>query len=667
MRILKHLTTAYVLLFSSFHIHAQTPELDSLQNSLSLTTVDNLEKVDLLLQISLKSNRYDLNKTFKYAQDAFGIADSIGYINGQAQALRMMAEYYMRKPGSDTDTALVILNESLARQRETTDVIGLGSIYRSMGTCYFFLNKIPEAIDYSHQSLELFETSDAKEEVANVATNIGSMHLIQRNFEQALNYYLRALAIFQELNQPFKIGVCTYNISDVYLTLNNIEKAEEYLAISMPILEKLNLVTMLPSGLNSYGRISLKKGEFQSALAYFNKALEQNEAMGIESSKCDNLIGIAETYFKMGRYNQALKYGKIASDLTQAVNIVERRRAILELMPQIYAKLGKYDKAYETHVDFKTLSDSLFNELNIEKITGLEYQYEFEKEKEMLLLKQKEKEAIQQAKIDRELLLRNGFIAGFVLLFLFGVILGKSLIEKRKTNQELEVMNKSKDDIFAVISHDLRSPVGNIKAFIDLIVSSPDQMDQKETMMVLDKLGAQSTSVYNILENLLIWAKSQRQGSVLNLEDQPLQNVITENVNLLQEKLKQKNIEIENKVDQNLKMPFDHTLISTVVRNVLANAIKFSKDKGKIFINAISIENGIEISISDNGIGMDSQTLQGLFDQSSYRSSTGTHEERGSGLGLKLCRDFVEMHGGSIWMESKEEEGSTCFFTLQYV
>ncbi|SMD32495.1 Tetratricopeptide repeat-containing protein [Reichenbachiella faecimaris] len=664
MRILKNLIITYVLLSSFFHICAQTPELDSLQNSLSQRTVDNIEKVDLLLQISLKSNRYDLNKTYEYSQAAFDIADSIGYINGQAQALRMIAEYYMRRPGNDKDTALVILNDALDIQHGADDGVGIGRIYRSMGTCYFFLNKFPEALDYSYRSLELLEKSGLNEEVANVSTNIGSMHLMQRNFDQALDYYLRALGVFEELAQPYKIGVCTFNIADVYLTLGNSEKAEEYLAIAMPILKELNLVTMLPSGLNSYGRISLMQGEYTQALEYFKKALEQNESMEILPSKCDNLIGLTETHLTMGQYSRAKKYGEEALELAKSVNIVERRRQILELMSQVYAGLGKFKEAYEIHTTFKSLSDSLFNELNIKKITGLEYQYEFEKEKEMLILKQKEKDVLQQSKIERELILRNSFIAGFILLLLFGVVLFKNLVEKRKANKKLEAINKSKDDIFAVISHDLRSPVGNIKAFIDLIISSPNQYDQKETMMVLAKLGAQSTTVYNILENLLVWAKSQRKGTALNLEEQPVQNVIFENVNLLQEKLKEKQIQIENEVDESLTMSFDHTLISTVVRNVLANAIKFSKDGGKILIHAVSIDQGVKVSISDHGVGMDAQTLEGLFDQSSYNSSSGTHEERGSGLGLKLCKDFVEMHGGSIWMESKEGQGSTCHFTL---
>ncbi|MEP2023538.1 MAG: tetratricopeptide repeat-containing sensor histidine kinase [Reichenbachiella sp.] len=664
MRLLKHLSIAFLIIIPFFNSHSQTPELDSLEQKLSTSNIQNIEKVDLLLEISLKSNRYDLEKTYVYSKNALEIADSLDYTNGQAESLRMIAEYYMRRSESDKDTALVLLNDALVRYQSVDNQRGIGKVYRSLGTCYFFMNKYPQSLEYSHLSLEILESLELQEEIANILTNIGSMHLIQHNYNQALKYYLRALPIFEELKDKFKLAVCTYNIADAYLTIENDEKALDYLSQSMELLRELNLITMIPSGLTSMGKIYTMQSDYKKALNFYMDSMEQCEAQGLLSTQCDNLIGLAEVYFRMGQLSQASKYGEEAVALAGKVNIAERRRLIYELMSKIYEGQGQYEKAYQYHVGFKTISDSLFNEKSVTKIAGLEYQYEFDKEKQALLLAQKEKDSIQQAAIHRGVIIRNVWIAGFVLVLIFGLVLYRNLKEKRAANRELKAINKSKDDIFAIISHDLKAPVGNIKSFLELIVSNPSQFDQKEIIKVLEKLGSQSALVFNILENLLIWAKSQRQGIVLDLENHPIHAVIVDNILLLQETAKAKQIEIENEVKEDLNIKFDQTLISTVIRNLLTNAIKFSRENGKILISAKTIENGVQISVLDQGVGMESDQLEHLFDNQSYNSSIGTHEEQGSGLGLKLCKDFIEMHDGTIWMESEKGEGSTCHFTL---
>lgn len=232
------------------------------------------------------------------------------------------------------------------------------------------------------------------------------------------------------------------------------------------------------------------------------------------------------------------------------------------------------------------------------------------------------------------------------------------LAEKYK---EVKKLNQMKDKIFSVISHDLRGPIGIIKSFADLIISN-EFKDEKEEFIEI--IGKQSSSVFNTLDNLLSWALSQQNRILFNPQKQPIDKSIKDNMQLLDEIAAKKKIKIANQVDRNHNAKFDLNLISTVVRNLLTNAIKFTPVNGKITINAKEEELYHIISITDTGIGISSERINTIFDKASYETTSGTELEKGSGLGIKLCQEFIEMHKGKMWVESELGKGSEFCFSI---
>lgn len=644
--------------------NAQTSELDSLALALKGHSFEDTFKVNLLNEIALKSNRYDLNKTFEYGLAAKKIADSIGYAKGKAESLRLIGEYYMRKSAPSADTALMSLQEALRIYEEINDRKGIGLTYRSMGTCYFFLNNFYKSLQSSHESLKILEELGLKEEIANILTNIGSLHSIQYNAEEALDYFTRALSIFEELGIKFKLAVCLFNIADLQIKIGNYNDAQDNLQKSMLILEELNLATMIPGGLNNMGNIKKMQGNYQQALEFYSQSLNQSERLGLNGITCDNLIGLAEVHYELKNYDLARAYGMRGLSLASEMTILERQKQIHAILPKIYEAQGDFQKAYHYHKQFKTLSDSLLNEENIKKLTGIEYQYEFDKEKQAILLEQQKKDVLQAEELRRQKVVRNAFIYGFVLVVLLIAAVTYSLVQKQRANKQLTALNKSKDDIFSIMAHDLRAPVGNIKAFIELILSNEKNYDHEETMKVMARLGTQSASVFNILENLFAWANSQRHNIILKKERQPINAAIESNIHLLKDSTKAKHIEITNNADPNISVVYDLTLISTVVRNLMANAVKFTNEHGKITIDVEQEDSFVKTSISDNGVGVDPKMASSLFDPNYFETTLGTNSERGSGLGLKLCYEFISKHNGKIWVESEIGKGSTFIFTL---
>lgn len=229
---------------------------------------------------------------------------------------------------------------------------------------------------------------------------------------------------------------------------------------------------------------------------------------------------------------------------------------------------------------------------------------------------------------------------------------------------EVKKLNETKDKILSVISHDLRSPVGTLKSFTDLLVGNIDNYSTTELEEYVSLLSKQSSSVYSILENLLLWANTQRKNISYQPKKQPIVNAVTENILLLEGHAGQKEITLQNDIPEQLTATFDNNLISTVVRNLINNAIKYTPNGGKVSVRA---KQGIQfhtIMVTDTGIGMPTERAHKIFDKASYETTYGTAKEKGSGLGLKLCLEFIETHNGKIWVESQENKGSTFYFTL---
>ena len=203
-----------------------------------------------------------------------------------------------------------------------------------------------------------------------------------------------------------------------------------------------------------------------------------------------------------------------------------------------------------------------------------------------------------------------------------------------------------------------------MKFYIENVLAREDRYEQKQLVNFVASIGKQSTSVLNVLENLLAWANCQRNNISYQPKKQDILLAVQTNLDLLSKTAKKKNITIRNEIQSTILLNYDLNLISTVVRNLIANAIKFTKKDGEIVIRALKIEENIEISVTDTGVGIDSERIEKIFDNTTYETTYGTDREKGSGLGLKLCQDFVVKHNGKIWVESELNKGSSFIFTL---
>ncbi|PLX25051.1 MAG: hypothetical protein C0599_01315 [Salinivirgaceae bacterium] len=235
--------------------------------------------------------------------------------------------------------------------------------------------------------------------------------------------------------------------------------------------------------------------------------------------------------------------------------------------------------------------------------------------------------------------------------------------ELEKQKKELVTLNNTKDKFFSIIGHDLKNPFSTVIGLSELLLDDFESFEKERLKVFIEQINKFSSNAYALLENLLQWARSQTGKLKLTKNLYNLRDVIEDNIELLSGNAKQKNITL-NYPNESAFWNFDVNMISTVIRNLISNAIKFTHENGQIDIKYEERANKLYVSIADTGMGIAKKDLPKLFKLDINPTTIGTSDEKGTGLGLILCSEFIERHGGEIWAESEPGEGSIFKFYL---
>jgi len=233
-----------------------------------------------------------------------------------------------------------------------------------------------------------------------------------------------------------------------------------------------------------------------------------------------------------------------------------------------------------------------------------------------------------------------------------------------EVNAHLKELNSTKDKFFSIIAHDLKNPFNTILGFSELLNMKYNRLSEEKKLRYLEVIFSSSKNIYNLLENLLQWARTQTDKIAFEPIVFSLKQLVEQNLNLLKENITTKKINIEHKIEDSCDVYADRNMINTVIRNLLTNAIKFTHSGGDIAINSLRKDGHIEISIKDSGIGMSAEEIKNIFRVDANFSRSGTDGETGTGLGLILCKEFIVKNGGTIWVESTPGQGSIFSFTI---
>jgi PAS domain S-box-containing protein len=237
--------------------------------------------------------------------------------------------------------------------------------------------------------------------------------------------------------------------------------------------------------------------------------------------------------------------------------------------------------------------------------------------------------------------------------------------EIKKTSKALEKLNLEKDKLFSIIAHDLRSPFHGLLGITKMMANESDTFSSTEIAKYSKEMHIAVENLYKLLENLLEWGQLQNGTIGFNPKELLLSQVFSQSIDTIMQRALQKGIDVLNEINENQIIFADERMINSVFGNLLNNAIKFTKRGGKVVGKAREREDGmVEITVTDSGVGISSNNLRKLFKLDEKVSTKGTENEPSTGLGLLLCKEFVEKNGGKIWVESEEGKGSTFSFSL---
>lgn len=234
-----------------------------------------------------------------------------------------------------------------------------------------------------------------------------------------------------------------------------------------------------------------------------------------------------------------------------------------------------------------------------------------------------------------------------------------------QTNIELERSNDAKNKLFSIIAHDLRNLAGPLKNVSNLMTEEYESFDEQQRRQFLVLMNDSTKRLDSLLQDLLVWASAITENITLNKEKVNLRILASNSIDLFRVYAEEKSIELINQVPEEIEVLCDLNMISTVFRNLIHNAIKFTNEGGHVTVSATQDNSSaVKVAVSDNGIGMPSGLVNSVFAEVPFNLSFGTKGEKGAGLGLRICKEFVEIHNGNIWFESEPNKGTTAFFTL---
>lgn len=259
---------------------------------------------------------------------------------------------------------------------------------------------------------------------------------------------------------------------------------------------------------------------------------------------------------------------------------------------------------------------------------------------------------------------KNIFLIIFLMMTISGV--GYLLLLQEEKEKQVKKLLDDKNTFFSIIAHDLRGPFNGIIGLSELLLKNETQLEPKETNEFIHLIHQSSKNTFSLLDNLLTWSQSQTGSLEFNPQKLEINTITNKTVHLLTNIAKNKNIKINATIEANQYLLADKNMLETVFRNLISNAIKFTPNNGEVCLSMQKRNHQIVFSVQDNGIGIAPEKITSLFAIDKKSTTTGTNNETGTGLGLMLCKDFVEKHGGEIWVKSQTGKGSTFMFSIPH-
>jgi len=659
---------------------------------------------------------------FSLFQRSFQLSESINYEHGICQSLFESGTILYKQGQYEKSSDL--FRKSLNRAQKCGFHDLQASSLNYIGKYLHTTGRFDESVDFYKQALEIYKISGDSLNSVFVLLNLGKTYTLDSDYYMALKCYLEAYKICNKSNDYSSVAEVCSNLGSIYLTLDQPEISLEYHRRSLYYRILLNTPEGLATSYNNIGKIFLDKNNPDSALFYFELSLKYcvqisylkgrvkalaniGKVYNLKSEyykaktflqeskafaeKSNYSAGVAEASLELGntclglfQIGSARKLYENSLTLAKATNLTDINHDAYWGLYQCYLENKDHEKALEYYRYFTQAEKKLIQSKNSARLSELRITFESEKKEDENEILRKENE-IKEITIKHERFFLSLFILALALTVLLIIMLytrfenkrkanerlavlnkkiGKQNKELEKLNKELENANREKDKIFSIITHELRNPLYWFQNLTEMLSKKYKHMPPEKMQKSLGALDESAKNAFHLMDNLLHWSRSQLHRITPEITELSLEKLVIESSRMFETIISQKNIQLIIQLPDKAFIKADEDLFMCVVRNLLSNAIKYTPENGVIKIYATLENTNYIIFVSDSGIGIEAKRRKTILKSDKESTSLGLMNEKGSGFGLKLCKEFVKMNNGRIWIADDTENG-TCFcFTV---
>lgn len=628
-----------------------------------------------MVDLSKEYQYSNLKKSFEYAEKAISIADTRNWLWAKALTYHNIANFY--SISGDFSSSAKYNDLSLSINFQLKDTVSMAKDYNNLGQDYASFGKYDEAYFYYTQSYRLASEKKDSLSLAIALHNMAAVFKELGQFQRALDY-LKLSQRYSDAIRDYEGRAYNFDeIGDIYLRKEVYDSALHALFFSLKTSRSLKLKfnDLLPATMIKIAKAYLAQKDHLHALAYYDTAYALYQKIDNEFGQAQVELGRGIVYMKEKKFDQALKLFEGSATIAHETNSWSLEIECYEKLAKLYEELGDFKKSLGYYKQYKELEDSLFSQGMQAKLLQDQLRFETASKEDQIKALTKLEES-RKSELKKQEMVRNILVVAIALtvILLFSIYrsgqrrikINKLLLdhqeEVKKRSQELEQLNQVKDKFFSIISHDLRSPINALSAILDMMDNQ--QIKPEEFSKLNKELRAQFNHTKTLINNLLDWALLQMDKLKIQQDKIDLKQLVEENFKLLGS-LHMKEMVMINRIPTDTVCIGDLNIVNLVLRNLILNSLKFTEEGGSIEASAKVEGDEIVVAIKDSGIGISPEVKHMIFEKTSGYSTRGTANEKGTGLGLILCKEFVEKNGGRIWLESELGKGSTFYFTIR--
>lgn len=615
-------------------------------------------KVQAYLDVAWDYLRKDVQTTFHYADSAALLAEklNIGTRLTRAKRTKSFALTGMGKYGE----AEIFLQEAMDGFVSEDNQTMILDTQIEFGWLKWQQDLLEESTAYFVGALPLAKELEDQKSEARIHNHLGGIYRVQKQYKKAIEHYTLALGLVEALDFIPGISACLSNLSGAFRDIKDYDKALEYANRALVIKKEQEDDLGAGRALNNIGLIYNDTGRFDKAEEAFEEAFSIAQQVGdkkLISHVEHNQMILA---FAKKEYQRSIDLGEKIISSMDSLSDIEMVTDLYKNLSKAHAELGDFSEAYNYAVKEQEFSDSLYNK-NLATVTNdIEAKYQNEQKTKEIALLASEKE-LQDLQLTQRVNERNAIIVFAVLAFSLALLLYNQYRIKQRSNKELQELDELKSNFFANISHEFRTPLTLIKGPIEHLEQNPDEQLEREDIKMIRR---NTNKVLGLVNQLLELSKIDQGKLQLEPTEGDVYKCLRAAASSFNSHAAQRHMDYRVRIPkETLWAAYDRDKLEKVVYNLLSNAFKFSEDEEMVAFAAHYENDELTIQVSDSGKGISEDKLPFIFDRFYQVDHSSTKESGGSGIGLSLSKDLIELMDGTITVSS--EAGKGTFFKVQ--